>query len=82
MTNAFDVGITMRAKIDLAAADFFPIERIFLNEASFGGKKRRSSESDATMYRINATRGAVLHSALVLHHNKSEATIFDSFVIG
>ena len=30
MTNAFDVGITMRrAKIDLAAADFFPIERIF-----------------------------------------------------
>ena len=63
MTNAFDVGITMRAKIDLAAAamaaaDFFPIERIFLNEASFGGKKR-SSESDATMYRINATRGGV-----------------------
>ena len=62
MTNAFDVGITMRAKIDLAAmaADFFPIERIFLNEASFGGKKEgAASESDATMYRINATRGGV-----------------------
>ena len=65
MTNAFDVGITMRAKIDLAAAamaaaDFFPIERIFLNEASFGGKKEgAASESDATMYRINATRSGV-----------------------
>ena len=45
MTNAFDVGITMRAKIDLAAAaDFFPIERIFLNEASFGGKKEGAAK--------------------------------------
>ena len=57
----------MRAKIDIAAAaaaaaaaDFFPIERIFRSEASFGGKKEgAASESDATMYRINATRGGV-----------------------